>query len=381
MGAIPEVQRFWELIEQIYVFFGRSIKRWELLSTFLSKNSLLKLKRLCPTRWSSRNDSLQAVAFRFCDILKTLSKIILTSNSKTERNEAIHLRKEMENFEFVLQVVLHTKVLTTTNLVTKVLQQPDVDLSQANVLLEQAYRELQEFRNDYEGAKKQAIQLSADWGVKVEFCNKRVKKTKKYFEELCEDERLSDGEARFRVNIFYGCLDIICNQLVNRFKSLSDVIKTFRVLQPKELTKLTDQELYTEAVKLADTYAEDISDKFPEQLLSLRSCLKTQIEKLNSVKQLADLLIIENVALSTSFQEVCTALILFLTIPVTVATAERSFSKLKIIKTYLRSTMGQDRLSCLSILSIEHRIANRLRSNLDQIIRMFADVKVRRIKF
>jgi len=144
---------------------------------------------------------------------------------------------------------------------------------------------------------------------------------------------------------------------------------------------MTDQEVYREAVVLSDTYAKDISDKFPEQLVSLRSCLKKQIEKLSSVKQLANLLIIENAALSSSFQEVCTALILFLTIPVTVATAERSFSKLKIIKTYLRSTMGQERLSNLSILSIEHEIANRLRKNLDQIIHKFADVKVRRIKF
>jgi len=145
MGAIPEVQKFWDTIEQIYAFFANSIKRWELLSTFLSNNSSLKLKRLCPTRWSSRNYSLQAIGFRYCDILKALSKIILISNSKSERNEATQLHKEMENFEFVFQVVLHRKVLTTTNLVTKALQKPDVDLSQANVLLEQAYQELREF--------------------------------------------------------------------------------------------------------------------------------------------------------------------------------------------------------------------------------------------
>ena len=51
------------------------------------------------------------------------------------------------------------------------------------------------------------------------------------------------------------------------------------------------------------------------------------------------------------------ALRIFLTAPVTVATAERSFSKLKLIKNYLRSTMSQERLAGLAILSIEKSTA------------------------
>ncbi|GFU07553.1 hypothetical protein TNCV_2225311 [Trichonephila clavipes] len=46
-----------------------------------------------------------------------------------------------------------------------------------------------------------------------------------------------------------------------------------------------------------------------------------------------------------------------LTVPVSTAFAEKSFSKLKLIKTYLRSTMSQERLSALSVLSIEAEIA------------------------
>ena len=46
--------------------------------------------------------------------------------------------------------------------------------------------------------------------------------------------------------------------------------------------------------------------------------------------------------------------------PVSVATAERSFSKRKIIKNYLRSTMGQNRLSNLAIISIESDLLKEL---------------------
>ena len=38
-----------------------------------------------------------------------------------------------------------------------------------------------------------------------------------------------------------------------------------------------------------------------------------------------------------------------------VASAERNFLKLKLIKSYLRSTMSQERLSGLTILSIEKK--------------------------
>ena len=51
------------------------------------------------------------------------------------------------------------------------------------------------------------------------------------------------------------------------------------------------------------------------------------------------------------------ALRIFLTLPVTVASCELSFSKLKLLKNYLRSSMDQERLTNLAILSIENPLA------------------------
>ena len=42
-----------------------------------------------------------------------------------------------------------------------------------------------------------------------------------------------------------------------------------------------------------------------------------------------------------------------LTIPVTVASVERSFIKLKLLKSYLRSTMTQERLNDLAMIALE----------------------------
>ena len=73
------------------------------------------------------------------------------------------------------------------------------------------------------------------------------------------------------------------------------------------------------------------------------------------------------------------ALRLLLTIPVTVASGERSFSKLKIIKNYLRTLMSQDRLCGLALLSIEHEMSSKL--DYKDLIAEFAAKKARKVAF
>ena len=64
-------------------------------------------------------------------------------------------------------------------------------------------------------------------------------------------------------------------------------------------------------------------------------------------------LTVENASLATTYPDVCTAYMMYVTVPATVATAENSFSKLKLITNFLRSSMSQERLSGLALLLIE----------------------------
>ena len=75
----------------------------------------------------------------------------------------------------------------------------------------------------------------------------------------------------------------------------------------------------------------------------------------------------------TRIPNVCVSLRILLTIPTTVASAERSFIKLKLITNFLRSTMSQTRPVDLARLSIESSIATEI--NFDSVIRNFADKK------
>ena len=79
------------------------------------------------------------------------------------------------------------------------------------------------------------------------------------------------------------------------------------------------------------------------------------------------------------FENTCVALRIFCTLPVTVASAERSFSKLNIIKNFIQSTMTQDRLNDIAVLSIESEVTRKI--DFTDIIDMFAMKKARKGTF
>ncbi|ESO93165.1 hypothetical protein LOTGIDRAFT_80925, partial [Lottia gigantea] len=85
--------------------------------------------------------------------------------------------------------------------------------------------------------------------------------------------------------------------------------------------------------------------------------------------------IIQN-TMETAFPNLTILYKIFLTIPVSSAASERSLSRLKLIKNYLRSTMAEVRLSNLSLINIERNFAKDV--DFDKVIQTFSMMKKRR---
>lgn len=225
----------------------------------------------------------------------------------------------MENFEFVTQVVLHSLILGSTNLVSTNLQKHDVVLFKAAELLKNAQNELIDLRNNYDTAIVTVTAIAQQWRVKTDFKNKRCRKTKKHVDELAEDERLSDPNLYFKTVIFFGTLDIVINQITFRFEGMANVASMFSVLTPGFLSSATDEQLHLKATELALEYSEDLTSDFPSEILSFRRTLKPEMKIKKSLKHVAELLFVDNYSIACSIPDVCTAYLFFLTLPVTVA--------------------------------------------------------------
>ena len=181
-------------------------------------------------------------------------------------------------------------------------------------------------------------------------------------------------KERFKIHVFYMILDSVIGGITERLRIVSN--NKFAFLWT--YTTMTDSSLSTASKQVADEYLDDLkAQKLSEEMSSLK-----MIHKQNFGKDALDPLQLFNkicsLQLNEIFPELVIALKIFLTIPVSIASAERSFSKLSIIKNYNRSTMSQDRLNDLSTLSLNmnYKIARQM--DFTDVIKDFAYKQAKR---
>jgi hypothetical protein len=210
--------------------------------------------------------------------------------------------------------------------------------------------------------------------------DKRVRKAKRQSDEIADDEARSLSALQtFRQECFL-VLDRVSAEIKERFEATTTISTNFKMIIPKHLRAATVEEISLSVENLCDLYKDDFdSADLKRELGTLKNWLPTILAEDPETADPMELLnAILDFRMQSAFVNVCIAIRIFLTMPVTVASADRSFSKLKLIKNYLRSKMKQERLSGLAIMSIEYETAKSI--DYSDIINKFAQAKAREVK-
>ena len=369
-----DVITFFGMVQKLYNFFAHCPQRWEILESYIG----CSLHNLSQTRWSARVVSVKPIANHLPLIKHAIIKckdLNLSSECKTELRG---IEQYMKSFQCVLMATIWLKILVAIDNRNKVLQAREATLDVEVENIESLLEELKDLRDKWDSllaeAKTTAAAMSSDLPCETELPEKRNKRRKVFFDESLDMSEKSAVDDDFKVNVFYKLIDCVIAGLTQRFQLARNINNSFSFLWL--FRELKEADLEKKCSDFCKEYDTDVSSDLTEEVKYLKSIYSANI-KSECLRPLELLNNIHRLKLESLFPNVVIALRIFCTIPVTVAEAERSFSKLKQIKSVQRSVMTQDRLNGLATLAIEYDLAKSL--NYEDIINDFAASKSRKV--
>lgn len=179
-------------------------------------------------------------------------------------------------------------------------------------------------------------------------------------------------EDYYRFSVYIPFIEHFISQLDDRFLKHKNILIKIENMLPCKITSLNNDEL-AKTISIIMSQWPDIVN-IPENVFK-SEVLLWQLKWASADEKPKYFIDALNYCNEQLFPNVFKILKVCATIPVTTASAERSFSTLKRIKTYLRNTMGENRLNGLTALSIHREI----KVNIEEIIDRFESAKKRRI--
>lgn len=174
-------------------------------------------------------------------------------------------------------------------------------------------------------------------------------------------------------------LDHLHSEMDERFTRLHDTDSKFRFLLDTQGLYYNDERvsLKNKCENFVQFYSSDVDG---EQLYGEIMDCKMLLSKRDNVRLLRPeelLQFIVQYGDESVFPNLRIAVQIMLTIAVSIASCERSFSRLKLILSSLRASMCQERLCDFVLLTIEEEESEK--TDCDDLIEEFASVKARRV--
>jgi hypothetical protein len=341
-------------------------------------NQERSLRRAGDTRWGSHYLSLCRLLDLFDSAVKVLEIIVGDGVVSDSRGEASRLLEIVCTYDFVLMLHLMKAVMSKTAVLCDALQRKDQDIVNAMDLVAITKQELLEMRSDI-GWKSLLDEIDR-------FCNaKQISVTDMGSAYVAPGRPRRDCQSisfgdHFRVNVYFDIIDTQLADLNERFSEQSStLLRRIGYLNPNHLL---GQDNVGEIVELAKMYPSDFSvcdlALLEQQLRAFRLDLQSNAQ-MGSVSSLSALVIrLVELNKAVTYHLVFRIMTLALTLPVSTASSERSFSALKIVKTKLRNKIGDEFLSNLMVLYVEKDLAQTI--DIETIINKFGTIGNRRLQ-
>ncbi|KAF0723880.1 52 kDa repressor of the inhibitor of the protein kinase-like, partial [Aphis craccivora] len=363
---IPSIRNCFGTIKEIIAFFHSSAKR-----NFVLKQKLgSELSGLCDTRWVERHESLMFFNDNLLKILQAL-EIISTWDDVTSSSKSHCFVRCLTSTDFIVSVKIINLIFTITRSLSKSLQKQSLNVNTATELISNTRQIIQNERYQanitFNRIWKTILDISEK--LNIVLCMPRLSVKQTYRSNIPSDT----VEDYYRKNTFIPLLDAIISDFDQRFdKNTVPIEIVLSFLLPKKTSQLHTEELQKVISHLWEAYSELLNTNI--STYNNENIFKSEVElwkaKCNSNNTIYGEL--DNIELLKLCDEDIYPNYNFLikilvVLPVTVSSAERSFSTLK--------RMSEDRLVGLALLNVH----NDIEILPDEVIDQFAKSKNRKL--
>ncbi|KAK5851412.1 hypothetical protein PBY51_002209 [Eleginops maclovinus] len=347
---VPLIADTLQFVQSISTVIRESTKRKTIFESLFGDKVRCSLLGLCPTRWCVRANAISRVIRSFSAVLQKLQTLHKDRSIRGEtRSKISGLLKQAQKGKTMFGLLCSRSLFTPCESVAK---RPQAEYSTIAGVLEciQTLRERKQVLRTDNAVEEMLRKTSASTAVhnlRMPDPNSLVSKTPSKFRSTTEAEDIvpAKGVASSRRD-FFEALDLVNCELERRFDQSG---MATAALREATLLAATKGSVGTEADLCSLKLPENIDVPGLHMQLRMLGGLMQQ-ENFSSLNDLAMYISNLHVQTRTLFKDVEAPLHLCLSLPVSVASSERSFLALRRLKTWLRNTVSQRRLTHLALL-------------------------------
>ena len=367
------VRNMLDIVQQITFHFNYSAKRQgnfqNCLATDAESTEAMqgrrKLRSLCETRWSARADLLFTFKSAFTTVCSSLEDLAQNQNDP----KALNFLNAIQSFDFIVALVTTEHVLSGVAPLSLLLQKKDCDLLTAS-------REARVVIDMLNAERADPMVWDALYAVAVDLANKVGVQPAAPRNPRRQQHRpnapAQDPLAYWRINMYLIFVDHLVQEMQDRLVDGKERFLVERLI-PKNIGALTQEDV----LRIFETFRADLETDIGGFQTEVRRW--TTMWGTTNVNQKPGTLeeTIQN-SNHTLYPSITLCLRIVLCMPVTTASAERAFSTMRRVKTYLRSSMTTERLSGLGLMAIYKQKASEL--DIEEVIDIFARKKDRKLE-